>query len=81
MIQRYTIKAAPAVSHKDILKTLESTKDYEPEQLKKLQHLKIRIEIIAEAPDLKKISDNEDLGLNDMKTEGYHEEQEPTESA
>jgi hypothetical protein len=57
MIERYTIKVAPAVSHKDIIKTLESTREYDAEQLKKLQHLKIRIEIIGEAPDLKKVSD------------------------
>jgi hypothetical protein len=57
MIERYTIKAAPAVSHKDILKMLEETKDFSPEELKKLQHLKLRIEVICEAEDLKKISD------------------------
>jgi len=57
MIERYTIKVAPAVSHKDIIKSLDSTKEYDAEQLKKLQHLKIRVEIIGEAPDLKKISD------------------------
>jgi hypothetical protein len=57
MIDRYTIKVAPAVSHKDIIKTLDATKEYDPEQLKKLQHLKIRIEVIGEAADYKKISD------------------------
>ena len=57
MIERYTIKVAPAVSHKDIIKSLDSTKEYDAEQLKKLQHLKIRVEVIGEAPDLKKISD------------------------
>jgi hypothetical protein len=57
MIERYTIKVAPAVSHKEIIKTLDSTKEYDAEQLKKLQHLKINLEIIGEAPDLKKISD------------------------
>ena len=46
-----------AVSHKDIIKSLDSTKEYDPEQLKKLQHLKIRVEVNGEAPDLKKIND------------------------
>jgi hypothetical protein len=57
MIERYTIKAAPAVSHKEILKKLEESKDFIPEELKKLQHLKVRIEVICEPGDLKKISD------------------------
>jgi hypothetical protein len=57
MIERYTIKVAPAVSHKDIIKTLESAKEYDAEQLKKLQHLKVRVDVICEAAELKKISD------------------------
>jgi hypothetical protein len=57
VIDRYTIKVAPAVSHKDIIKTLEATKEIDPEQLKKLQHLKVKVEVICEAQDYKKISD------------------------
>jgi hypothetical protein len=57
MIERYTIKAAPAVSHKEILKKLEEAKDFSPDELKKLQLLKVRIEVICEAVDLKKIGD------------------------
>jgi hypothetical protein len=53
----YTIKAAPAVSHKEILKKLEEAKDFSPAELKKLQELKVRIKVICEAGDLKKMSD------------------------
>jgi hypothetical protein len=47
MIDRYTIKAAPAISHKEILKKLEETKDFSAAELDKLQNLKVRIEVIA----------------------------------
>jgi hypothetical protein len=57
MTERYTIKVVPAVSQKDIIKTLEATKEYDPEQLKKLQHLKMKIEVVGEAGDYKKICD------------------------
>jgi hypothetical protein len=53
MIERYTIKAAPAIPHKEILKKLENLTD--PVELRKLQHLKIKIEVICEAEDFKKI--------------------------
>lgn len=57
MIERYTIKVAPAVSHKEILKKLEESKDFSPEELKKLQHLKVKIEVICELGDLKQVAD------------------------
>jgi hypothetical protein len=57
MIERYSIKAAPAVSHKEILKKLQETKDFSPEELTKLQHLKVKIEFVGEATDLKKVGD------------------------
>jgi hypothetical protein len=57
MIERYTIKTAPAVSHKDILKKLEEIKDGDVEALHKLQQLKVRIEFMGETSDLKAISD------------------------
>lgn len=57
MIDCYTIKVAPAIGPKEIVKTLESTKEYNPEQLVKLQHLRIKIKVVSEAPDLKKRSD------------------------
>jgi hypothetical protein len=57
MIDRCTIKVTPAVSHKNIIKTFEATKKIDLGQLKKLQHLKIKIEVVGEAGDYKKISD------------------------
>jgi len=57
MIDRYTIKSAPAIPHKDILKKLEEIKEGDTEAIRKLQHLKVKIEAICEANDLKKISD------------------------
>ena len=55
MIEHYTIKAAPAIPHKEILKKLESITD--PAELRKLQHLKLKIEVICEAEDFKTISE------------------------
>ena len=67
MIERYTIKSAPAVPPKEILKKLEEIKDGDTEALRKLQHLKLRIEVICEAADYKKISDLlKDLKLVDL---------------
>jgi hypothetical protein len=57
MIDRYAIKVATAVSHKDILKRLEETKDFSPDELNKLQQLRVRIEVLCEAGDLKKVTD------------------------
>jgi|HubBroStandDraft_4_1064222.scaffolds.fasta_scaffold219516_2 hypothetical protein len=54
---RYTIKAAPAVSHKEIVKKLQEAQDVAPEELAKFARLKLKIEDICEAPDLKKITD------------------------
>ena len=53
MIDHYTIKAAPAVSHKELLKKLETMTD--PKEIEKLQQLKVKIEVICEAADLKKL--------------------------
>jgi hypothetical protein len=55
MIERYTIKAAPAVSHKEILKKLENITD--PAELKKLNLLRIKLDVVCEAEDFKKITD------------------------
>jgi len=55
MIERYTIKVAPAIPHKEILKKLENLTD--PTELRKLQHAKLKIEVICEAEDFKRISD------------------------
>ena len=40
MIDHYTIKAAPAVPHSEVLKKLDEMKEYDPEQMRKLQHSK-----------------------------------------
>jgi hypothetical protein len=57
MIDRYTVKVAPAVPHSEVLKVLDEMKEYDPEQIKKLQHLKVKVESICEANDLKQIAD------------------------
>jgi hypothetical protein len=57
MIERYTIKVAPAVPHSGVLKKLDEMKEYDPEQMRKLQHLKVKAEVICEAGDLKRITD------------------------
>lgn len=53
MIDHYNIKAAPAVSHKDLLKKLETMTD--PKELEKLHQLKVKIEVVCEPADLKKL--------------------------
>ena len=56
MIERYTIKSSPAVPHKDILKRLDEIKDGDTDGLRKLQSLKVRIELICETADIKRIT-------------------------
>lgn len=56
MIERYTIKFAPAASHKELMKKLHETHELDPEQLKKLAQVKVSIEAICAPEDLKKIS-------------------------
>jgi hypothetical protein len=57
MIDRYTIKINPAVSHADLVKKLDEMKDFNPEEMKKLHYLKVKMEVVCEAADLKKITD------------------------
>jgi hypothetical protein len=57
MIDRYTVKVAPAVRHSDALKKLDEMKEYDPEQMRKLHQLKVKVEVICEASDLKRITD------------------------
>ena len=57
MIERYTIKFAPAVSHKELMKRLQETQELDPEQLKKLGQVKVVIEAICDPQDLKKITE------------------------
>ena len=56
MIERHTIKAAPAVPHSEVLKKLDEMKEYDPEQMQRLQHLKVKVEVICEAGALKRIT-------------------------
>lgn len=51
MIERYTIKFAPAVSQKELEKALNENGD-----LTKAHHLKVRIEFVGEAEDVKTFS-------------------------
>jgi hypothetical protein len=57
MIERYTIKSAPAIPHRDILKKLDEIKDEDTEALRKLQCLRVKVELECEAGDLKKAGD------------------------
>jgi hypothetical protein len=57
MIDRYTVKVNPAVSHADLVKKLEEMKEFDPNEMRKLHCLKVRIEAICEAEDLKKVTD------------------------
>jgi hypothetical protein len=57
MIDRYTVKINPAVSHADLVKKLDEMKDFNPEEMKNLHYLKVKIKAVCEAADLKKITD------------------------
>jgi hypothetical protein len=57
MIERYTIKAAPAVSHKEILKKLSEGKELAPDDLAKLSKVKAKLEIIGDYADMEKVRD------------------------
>jgi len=56
MIERYTIKFAPAASHKELMKKLHETQEPDPEQLKKLAQVKGVFEAICDPEDLKSIT-------------------------
>jgi hypothetical protein len=56
-IDRYIIKINPAVSHADLMKKLDEMKDFDPEEMKKLHYLKVKVEAVREAGDLKKLTD------------------------
>jgi len=40
MIDRYSLKVALAVSQKDLLKKLDEMKEFDPEEMKKIHHLR-----------------------------------------
>jgi len=44
-----------SVSHSEVLKKLDEMKEFDPEEMRKLQHLKVKIEVVCEAADLKSI--------------------------
>jgi len=56
MIDRYTVKAVPAAPFRSPQK-LDEMKENDPEQLKKLQHFNVKVEVVCEPRDLKKITD------------------------
>jgi hypothetical protein len=55
MIERYTIKFGPAVSQKELEKALNDAKH--PEELKRLQKMKARIEMVSDIEDIKRVSE------------------------
>lgn len=57
MIDRYTLKVHPAVSHADLMKKLDEMKEFDPEEMRKLHYLKLKVEVVCEAGDLKRIGD------------------------
>jgi hypothetical protein len=55
MIERYTIKFGPALSQKELEKALHEAGET-PEHTK-LKKMKVRIEIVADFEDLKKVAE------------------------
>ena len=53
MIERYIIKGHHRRQPQRLLKKLEEKKDFSFEELRKLQHLKVKIEVICEMTDFK----------------------------
>jgi hypothetical protein len=51
------VKVHPAVSHADLVKKLEEMKEFDPDEMRKLHCLKVKVEAICEAADLKRITD------------------------
>ena len=54
MIERYTIKFGPAVSQKELERALHAD---DLTALEKALHFKVRIELVGEAEDIKKLSE------------------------
>jgi hypothetical protein len=57
MIERYTIKFGPAVSQKELQKAFEEGKELTPDHRLKLNLMKVRIEVVCDYADLKKLDD------------------------
>jgi hypothetical protein len=56
-IECYTMKVAPAVSQKEILKHLNERKDFDEVNLAKLHQMKARIDLLCDPADLKKVDE------------------------
>jgi hypothetical protein len=57
MVERYSLKFTPAVSHKDLMKHFQEGKGFDEAQLAKLHQMKARIELLCDPADLKKIDE------------------------
>ena len=57
MIERYTIKFAPAVSQKELEKALNESGETPKENLPDLKKMKARIEFIGDFEDVKKVKE------------------------
>jgi len=57
MIDRYTLKTAPLHSPKELIAKLDEVKDGDSAAIAKLQMLKVKIEIVCDAGDFKKITE------------------------
>jgi hypothetical protein len=57
MIQRYTLKFAPAVSQEELRKKLEAITDYDPVELDRLHKMKARIEFIGDFEDIRNVKE------------------------
>lgn len=55
MMDHYSIKAAPAISHKEIMKQLESGAGITPEHTAKLTKVKVKIEAVGDYEDMEKV--------------------------
>jgi len=55
MIHRYSLKFGPAVTQKEILKQYQDGKGFDDAKLKRLQQMKVRIELSCDPSDLEKI--------------------------
>ena len=55
MINHYTIKAAPAVSHKEIMKSFESGAGITPDHTAKLTKVKVKIEFVGDYADAEEV--------------------------
>jgi hypothetical protein len=57
MVERYTIKVAPAVGQKEILKHLSEGAEIDESKPARLRQMKAHIELLCDPADLKKIGD------------------------